>query len=115
MRDADELTASALAVLDRAYISGAYQMRVLFSGGHDSLCAAHLASQHRAFNGEVHHINTGIGAAYTREFVERVATKYGWKLIVWKSDETYEKFIRARGFPGPGRHGWVYNRLKDRR
>jgi 3'-phosphoadenosine 5'-phosphosulfate sulfotransferase (PAPS reductase)/FAD synthetase len=114
MRTADELEASGLAVLDKAYYAGAYVMRPLFSGGHDSLCATWLASQHRAFKGDVYHIDTGIGAKYTREFVERVCQKYGWTLKVYKSPSTYEDFIRERGFPGPGRHQWVYNRLKDR-
>jgi 3'-phosphoadenosine 5'-phosphosulfate sulfotransferase (PAPS reductase)/FAD synthetase len=114
MRDVDQLIESAQAVLDKAYYAGAYKMAPLFSGGHDSLCAVHLASQHRAFKGDVHHIDTGIGARYTRQFVERVCNKFGWNLRVWKSEYTYERFVRERGFPGPGRHDWVYNRLKDR-
>ena len=113
MRDVEELLESGLGVLDRGFLH-ADTMYPLFSGGHDSLCAVHLASQHPRFSGEVHHIDTGIGAAYTRQFVERVCSKFGWKLNVYRSPETYEKFVRERGFPGPGRHGWVYNRLKDR-
>jgi 3'-phosphoadenosine 5'-phosphosulfate sulfotransferase (PAPS reductase)/FAD synthetase len=115
MREVDDLIDSAMSVLDRAYISGAYTMAPLFSGGHDSLCAVHLASQHRAFRGVVHHIDTGIGAKYTREFVERVCSKYGWTLKVWREDrETYEQIVRDHGFPGPAGHQYVYNRLKDR-
>ncbi len=37
----------------------------LFSGGHDSLCAAHLASRTTRFDGCVH-IDTGIGVPATR-------------------------------------------------
>ena len=40
----------------------------MFSGGHDSVCAAHVASQRPEFSGCVH-INTGIGIEKTREFV----------------------------------------------
>jgi 3'-phosphoadenosine 5'-phosphosulfate sulfotransferase (PAPS reductase)/FAD synthetase len=86
----------------------------LFSGGHDSLVATHLASQHKAFRGHVYHIATGIGAQYTREFVQRVCDKFGWQLIILKSPETYEGYIRDYGFPGPGHHGITYNRLKER-
>jgi 3'-phosphoadenosine 5'-phosphosulfate sulfotransferase (PAPS reductase)/FAD synthetase len=114
MREVDDLIDSAMSVLDRAYIAGAYTMAPLFSGGHDSLCAVHLASQHRAFRGVVHHIDTGTGAKYTREFVERVCAKFGWTLKVWKSSATFEEQVRRWGFPGPAAHGKTYNRLKDR-
>lgn len=114
MRTADELTESAMRVLDKAYCSGAYTMAPLFSGGHDSLCACHLASQHRAFCGIVHHIDTGIGSKYTRDFVERVAAKQGWTLKVWKSAVSYEWCVATHGFPGPAGHQFIYNRLKDR-
>lgn len=114
MRTVDELIESAQAVLEAAYLKGAYTIAPLFSGGHDSLCAVHLASQHRAFRGVVHHINTGIGAKYTREFVERVCGKFGWTLKVHKSKATYEQRVAEFGFPGPGSHDKTYNRLKDR-
>lgn len=114
MRTADELLASGLAVLERAYCMGAYHMAPLFSGGHDSLCACHIASQHRSFLGIVHQIDTGIGSKYTREFSQRVCDKFGWQLKVWKSVATYEEQVRLHGFPGPGQHGTTYNRLKDR-
>ncbi len=114
MRSPEELQESGLQVVERAYQYGALEIRPLFSGGHDSLCAVHLASQHPRFKGTVYHINTGIGAAYTRRFVESVCEAQGWMLQVFKSKDTYEQFIRDRGFPGPGRHDWVYNRLKGR-
>lgn len=115
MRTVEQLESSALEVLDRAYYKhGAYKMAPLFSGGHDSLCACYLASQHRGFAGVVHHIDTGIGARYTREFVERVCSKFGWQLKVWKSLDTYEKLIRGFGFPGPGAHYLSYIMLKER-
>lgn len=133
MRSIEELTASALAVIDRAFTTPAIhyvsrgkrhlpkeipkyaeRMFPLFSGGHDSLVACHLASQHPRFERRVHHINTGIGAAATRVFVDEVCRELGWELAVYKSDNTYEQFVRDRGFPGPGMHQWVYLRIKDR-
>ena len=114
MRTVEELTQSGLEVIHFAFIHRAVQMAPMFSGGHDSLCATHIASQHPEFTGDVHHIDTGIGASYTRNFVEGVCNRFGWCLVVHKSKDTFEKFVRERGFPGPGAHGWVYNRLKGR-
>jgi 3'-phosphoadenosine 5'-phosphosulfate sulfotransferase (PAPS reductase)/FAD synthetase len=114
MRTIEELEASAWSVLDRAYYGGAYTMRPLFSGGHDSLVATHLASKHRGFDGHVYHIATGIGAQYTREFVQRVCNLMGWQLVVVTSLETYEGYVREYGFPGPAHHSITYNRLKER-
>jgi 3'-phosphoadenosine 5'-phosphosulfate sulfotransferase (PAPS reductase)/FAD synthetase len=114
MRTPDELNESALAVIERAYCGGAYRAAPLFSGGHDSECAVYVASQHRSFQGHVHFINTTIGSNYTRLHVQRVCDKYGWKLIVHQSNESYEKIVSDHGFPGPGGHQYVYNRLKDR-
>lgn len=105
---------SALSVIDSAFEAGADVMAPLFSGGHDSLCATFIAAQHPKFNGDVIHIDTGIGAKATRDFVHDVCKEYGWNLLVLASTETYEKFIRARGFPGPGMHQWAYVRLKER-
>jgi 3'-phosphoadenosine 5'-phosphosulfate sulfotransferase (PAPS reductase)/FAD synthetase len=113
-RDEEDLLASALAVIDAAFETGAHEMLPLFSGGHDSLSACFVAAQHPRFAGEVHHIDTGIGAHATRSFVETVCREYGWTLTVWKSNFSYERYIRRLGFPGPGSHQWVYNKLKER-
>jgi 3'-phosphoadenosine 5'-phosphosulfate sulfotransferase (PAPS reductase)/FAD synthetase len=115
MRTADELIDSAHAVLRRAsLIAGNWRFRALFSGGHDSLCATHLVSQHERFGGRVEHVNTGTGAEYTRLFVQRVCDKYGWHLTVRESPDTYEQQVIEHGFPGPAQHSTTYNRLKDR-
>lgn len=106
--------APALAVIDSAFTKGAKRMAPLFSGGHDSLSATYLASMHPRFEGVVYHIVTGIGCRKTFEFVKDTANSYGWTLKVLKSPDTYEAFIRSRGFPGPGMHQWAYVRLKDR-
>lgn len=113
-RKVAELTTSALAVIDTAFAAGSEKMLPLFSGGHDSLSACHVAAQHPRFGGDVHHIDTGIGSRKTRLFVEETCRELGWKLNVYKSPETYEKFVRTRGFPGPGRHQWIYVLIKER-
>ena len=130
VRHPEELLASALKVLDAAFdceirkpVRGKpncylslrpYAIAPLFSGGHDSSCAVHVASRHPRFAGVVHHIDTGIGSKRTREHVERVCRDFGWGLKVYKSKSTYETFVRQRGFPGPGMHQRAYIRLKDR-
>lgn len=116
--DVEMLLPKALAVIDEALDRKTYgvihNFAPLFSGGHDSYCACFVASQHRRFNGSVYHIDTGIGAKATRAFVEQVCRDEGWKLKVLKSNDTYERFVRDRGFPGPGMHRFAYDRLKDR-
>lgn len=115
MRTVDELIESANEVLHRAsLIAGNWRYRALFSGGHDSLCATHLVAQHPRFGGQVEHVNTKTGARYTRLFVERVCDKYGWRLVVRESPDTYEQQVIEHGFPGPPQHSTTYNRLKDR-
>jgi len=112
--NAADLLSRALAVIDDAFAAGATSLAPMLSGGHDSICACFIASQHPKFDGAAHHIDTGIGAKRTRAFVEELCRDMGWKLLVYKSLETYEKFVSISGFPGPGFHGHVYNRLKDR-
>lgn len=118
-RTPDELLSSALCVLDKAFavnprVRHRGTMLPLLSGGYDSLCACYVASQHRKFRGEVHHIDTGIGSKATRKYVEEVCDEFDWQLMVYKSPSTYEDFVRERGFPGPAMHQWAYIRLKER-
>lgn len=119
MRDPDELLKSALAVLDRAFALSPRvryfgKMFPLYSGGYDSVCACYVASRHPKFGGAVYHIDTGIGSKATRRHVDETCDELGWKLVVLKSKDTFEKFVTMMGFPGPGGHQWVYLRLKDR-
>lgn len=87
----------------------------LFSGGHDSLCATHVASQHPRFTAAVH-INTGIGIEETREFVRQTCKAQGWPLIEMHPDaETYPELVMEHGFPGgPKGHNRYYYWLKQR-
>src|SRR4051812_6898329 len=83
VRPAADLFRSALAVIDAGFAAGAKSMLPLFSSGHDSLCACYIASKHPRFDGEMHHINTGIGARASRAFAEEVCAEFNWKLNVY--------------------------------
>jgi len=88
----------------------------MFSGGHDSLCAVHLASQHPRFTAAVH-VNTGIGVEQTREFVRETCHDRGWPLLEYRAadqGQVYEDLVLEYGFPGPFHHRKMYNRLKER-
>jgi 3'-phosphoadenosine 5'-phosphosulfate sulfotransferase (PAPS reductase)/FAD synthetase len=104
----------SIAVIDEAFGRGAEVMAPLLSGGHDSFSAVYLASKHPKFDGNVFHIDTGIGSKITRAFVDDICFENRWNLIVSKSPSTFEMFVRERGFPGPGMHQWAYVRLKER-
>lgn len=88
----------------------------LFSGGHDSLSATYVAMQSKRVDA-VAHINTGIGVEQTREFVRATCKRYGWPLKEYYAKDLgqdYEELVVKWGFPGPGHHGKMYNRLKER-
>lgn len=96
----------------------------LFSGGHDSLCATLITSLHKRMNAALH-VHTGIGVPATRDFVHQTCKERGWKLIEKSAPlnvnsrgepdpQVYEQLVIAHGFPGPGHHGKIYNRLKER-
>lgn len=115
-RDTAELLVGALRVIDEALalVRGVRKYVPLFSGGHDSYCATYVASQHPRFDGNIYHIDTGIGSRATRAFVEGVCRDEGWTLNVLKSPYSLEGHIRAGGFPGPSRHWIIYRLLKDK-
>lgn len=90
-----------------------------FSGGYDSLVTTHFATSHESSVRPLH-LNTGIGIEKTREFVRRTCGEYGWNLREERTRESYEGLVLGRvngypgGFPGPGMHGLMYQRLKER-
>lgn len=91
----------------------------LLSGGHDSVCACHIASLHKMapkpFN--VYMIDTGIGSDYTKEYAQERANQFGWELNIIKSPkekDSYESFVRKFGMPGPGMHNYVYSMIKEK-
>jgi 3'-phosphoadenosine 5'-phosphosulfate sulfotransferase (PAPS reductase)/FAD synthetase len=96
---------------------------VLFSGGNDSTVLAHLMRD-RATHAV--HANTTIGIEQTREFVRNVCEEWGLPLIEECGPNTYRELVLGLvttkagekvwpgGFPGPGAHGLMYQRLKER-
>lgn len=96
----------------------------LFSGGHDSLVATHVAMRHPEVEAVVH-VATGTGIAETFAFVQDTCKRYGWPLIVCRpplDEQTgeigaqYRRMVLSHGFPGPGRnvHRIVYSELKEK-
>jgi 3'-phosphoadenosine 5'-phosphosulfate sulfotransferase (PAPS reductase)/FAD synthetase len=98
---------------------------VLFSGGHDSLCATHVAMTN-GYAQEVVHVNTGIGIAQTTEFVRETCREHGWTLNELHPPFSYDDLCLRRGWtrtrdggrhygmPGPGMHPVTYRMLKGR-
>lgn len=107
--EAHEIVAEAIETYNPTHVFG------LFSGGHDSLCACHIASQHPRFSGVIH-VNTGTGIPQTHDFVYDTAERLGWSLKEYrpKGNDEYEALVLDQGFPGPGHHYKMYQRLKER-
>jgi 3'-phosphoadenosine 5'-phosphosulfate sulfotransferase (PAPS reductase)/FAD synthetase len=105
--EAREIVAEAVDKYQPTHLFG------LLSGGHDSLCACHIASQHPAFSG-VLHFNTGIGIEETREYVRETCKKMGWPLKEYHPPKSYAQIVEENGFPGPAQHWRMYIQLKER-
>jgi 3'-phosphoadenosine 5'-phosphosulfate sulfotransferase (PAPS reductase)/FAD synthetase len=84
---------------------------VLFSGGNDSTTLAHLA---RPYVDLAVHANTTVGVEQTREFVRKVCADWGWWLEERHAPTAYRDLVLESGFPGPGQHFRMYQRLKER-
>lgn len=85
----------------------------LYSGGHDSLIATHIASQHPAFRFAAS-MDTTIGIPETLEHRREVAQSYQWRPREYVAPVTYRDIVLKHGFPGPGGHLFMYTRLKER-
>lgn len=87
---------------------------VLFSGGNDSTTLAHMfqgAATHAI------HANTTIGIELTRDFVRNTCEEWGLPLIEKtppREDDHYRSLVLDQGFPGPGHHYKMFQRLKER-
>ena len=84
---------------------------VLYSGGNDSTCLAHM------MKGRVDyavHANTTIGIEKTRQFVRDTCSGWGLELIERVPPRSYRELVIERGFPGPQMHWKMYTRLKER-
>lgn len=94
---------------------GVEHVYALFSGGHDSLTATAIASEHPLFRGVVH-LNTGIGIEETRTFVRDTCEDRGWPLHELHAGLTrYEELVLNRGgFPyGTSSHNSMLFYLKQ--
>lgn len=88
-----------------------------YSGGDDSLPLAHYCTS--TIPGcKIFHANTGIGVERTRIHVRETCAHFGWDLTEVRAKEDcgqdYDELVKAHGFPGPGHHAKMYQRLKGR-
>lgn len=88
-------------------------MAILYSGGNDSTCLAHLFRDRADF---ALHANTTIGIEETRQFVRDTCRDWGLELREYFPDKgcTYAELVIQHGFPGPALHYKMYQRLKER-
>jgi len=85
----------------------------LISGGQDSAVAAHVSMRFGPCD-VLMYLDTGTGLKRNERYVERFADKFGWHLIKWRTPENYEELVKKYGFPGPSKHAWFYQYLKER-
>lgn len=117
----EELVAESSRILDAGIRHLIYEDKrdlaaivALFSGGNDSTTLAHLFRD-RATHAA--HANTTVGIEQTREFVRSTCTEWGLPLIERmppRLTDRYRALVLAHGFPGPGHHYKMFQRLKER-
>lgn len=85
----------------------------LFSGGNDSTVLTHVF-RHRI--DYIVHANTTVGIEDTRRFVRATAAGWHIPLLEFMPDpgDRYQDLVLDRGFPGPGMHYKMFQRLKER-
>ncbi|MET0604282.1 MAG: phosphoadenosine phosphosulfate reductase family protein [Baekduia sp.] len=114
----EALLRDAFDVLDEAESLNKPRRRwALFSGGHDSLTACAVAfawARERDLPMEAAHIRTGTGVPQTMAYVEQVCAEQSWPLSIFDPPVPYRDIVLEHGFPGPGQHGLMYARLKER-
>jgi len=114
MREADHIYLRAIdqhVLRDRRALAASV---LLFSGGNDSTVLAHLFKDRATHAG---HANTTIGIEKTREFVRNVCEEWGMPLLERTSKDekdSYRALVLDQGFPGPGHHFKMFQRLKER-
>lgn len=86
---------------------------VLYSGGNDSTTLAHLMHQMGLVTHALH-ANTTIGVEATRQFVRDTCAGWDLPLIEKVAPTSYRDLVIEQGFPGPGHHFKMYQRLKER-
>jgi 3'-phosphoadenosine 5'-phosphosulfate sulfotransferase (PAPS reductase)/FAD synthetase len=90
-------------------------LRVLFSGGKDSMVVAHLAATMPGFNG-VGHVRTLTGPASIAHSTDvlALAERNGWDCVVAQPFTTLPMLAAKNGLPGPALHSFFYSYLKER-
>lgn len=86
----------------------------LFSGGNDSTTLCHVMLPRIT---HLAHANTTIGIEQTRQFVRDTAESWDKPLLEFsppRESDHYRSLVLAHGFPGPGHHYKMYQRLKER-
>jgi 3'-phosphoadenosine 5'-phosphosulfate sulfotransferase (PAPS reductase)/FAD synthetase len=86
----------------------------LFSGGNDSTVLCHLMLSRMT---HLAHANTTIGIEQTRQFVRDTAAEWGVPLLEFKppnEKDWFRPLVLEQGFPGPGHHFKMFQRLKER-
>lgn len=86
----------------------------LLSGGNDSTTICHLMLPRIT---HLAHANTTIGIEETRQFVRDTAALWGKPLLEFnpgREQDHYDTLVLDQGFPGPGHHFKMYQRLKER-
>jgi hypothetical protein len=85
----------------------------LFSGGNDSTVLMHLL---RGNLSHAAHANTTIGIEQTREYVRHWCREWELPLIEREPDDkdSFRAIVLDQGFPGPGHHWKMFQRLKER-
>lgn len=114
MKTAKEILHSALDTHDPVAV------RLLFSGGHDSLVSTHKSHEILSEMGVPHrilHIDTTVGIPENEEYVKQCASEYGWDLRIIRNEEhrgkSYDEWVRdEETFPMPQDHIWTYIHLK---
>lgn len=84
---------------------------VLYSGGNDSTVLTHLFKDRVDY---AVHANTTIGVEATRQFVRDTCKLWGLDLLERTAPTSYRELVLDQGFPGPGMHYKMYQRLKER-
>lgn len=86
----------------------------LFSGGNDSTALCHSMLPRIT---HLAHANTTIGIEQTRQFVRDTAAAWGKPLLEFtppRERDHYFYLVIDQGFPGPGHHYKMFQRLKER-
>jgi 3'-phosphoadenosine 5'-phosphosulfate sulfotransferase (PAPS reductase)/FAD synthetase len=113
LHQAQEIIEAAMYDYDPSHVF------ILFSGGNDSLATTLVATevmrrQHR-IPWYVVHINTGIGAERTRQYVRMLSREFfAWPFLEYKTEESYGRICTENGFPGAAAHKYMYTLLKER-